>query len=139
MCVPNALLTITYPLTRVQFKPDIKYWLTASNTYRVIFLQNQASWFVVTGYDFVIDAHASGGINGNGQPWWSYFATRVREDGDGRPIAFTLSNVTRALVKDFRIEAQPFWCNIVADSSEVTYDGMYCNATNQDPTYAGIK
>ncbi|KAM5545501.1 hypothetical protein V8D89_000539 [Ganoderma adspersum] len=122
----------------LSFKPDIEYWLNASNTYRVIFLQNQASWFVVTGHDFVIDAHSAGGINGNGQPWWSYFATRVREDGDGRPIAFTLSNVTRAVVRDFRIEAQPFWCNIVADSSEVTYDGMYCNATNQDPTYAGV-
>ncbi|KAM5545507.1 hypothetical protein V8D89_000545 [Ganoderma adspersum] len=121
----------------ISFKPDIEYWLNATNTYRVIFIQDQASWFVVTGRDFVIDAHASGGINGNGQPWWSYYATRTREDGDGRPVAFTLSNVTRGVVKDFRVEAQPFWCNAVADSREVTYDGMYCNATNQDPTYAG--
>ena len=104
-----------------------------------MFIQNQASWFVVTGHDFVIDAHNSGGINGNGQPWWSHFQTVTREDGDGRPIAFTLKNVTRALVKDFRIESQPFWCNAVTDSSEVVYDGMYCNATNQDPLYAGQK
>ncbi|RPD53866.1 pectin lyase-like protein [Lentinus tigrinus ALCF2SS1-7] len=121
----------------LSFVPDIDYWLNASNTYRVVFIQNQASWFVVTGHDFVIDAHSSGGINGNGQPWWSHFHTVTREDGDGRPIAFTLKNVTRALVKDFRIESQPFWCNTVADSSEVVYDGMYCNATNQDPLYAG--
>ncbi|RDX42411.1 pectin lyase-like protein [Lentinus brumalis] len=121
----------------LSFIPDIQYWLDAHNTYRVIFIQDQASWFVVTGRDFVIDAHSTGGINGNGQPWWSYFATRTREDGDGRPVAFTLKNVTRGVVRDFRIEAQPFWCNAVADSSEVVYDGMYCNATNQDPLYAG--
>lgn len=124
---------------RFQFVPDIQYWLNANNTYRVIFIQNQASWFVVTGHDFTIDAHNEGGINGNGQPWWSYFATHTREDGDGRPVAFTLKNVTRGVVKDFRIEAQPFWCNAVADSREVVYDGMYCNATNQDPTFVGQK
>ena len=122
-----------------QFVPDIQYWLNASNTYRVIFIQDQASWFVVTGRDFTIDAHNAGGINGNGQPWWSYFATRTREDGDGRPVALTLKNVTRGVVRDFRIERQPFWCNAVADSREVVYDGMYCNATNQDPVYAGQK
>ena len=119
--------------------PDIEYWLDPANTYRVIFIQNQASWFVVTGHDFVIDAHSVGGIDGNGQPWWSYFATRTREDGDGRPVAFTLKNVARGVVRNFRIEAQPFWCNAVADSSEVVYDGMYCNATNQDPAFAGQK
>ncbi|KAI0750515.1 pectin lyase-like protein [Fomes fomentarius] len=121
----------------LSFVPDIQYWLDANNTYRVIFIQNQASWFVVTGHDFTIDAHNEGGINGNGQPWWSYFATHTREDGDGRPVAFTLKNVTRGVVKDFRIEAQPFWCNAVADSREVVYDGMYCNATNQDPAFVG--
>ena len=122
-----------------QFKPDIEYWLNASNTYRVIFIQDQASWFVVTGRNFTIDAHNTGGINGNGQSWWTYFATRTREDGEGRPVAFTLKNVTRGVVRDFRIEAQPFWCNAVADSSEVVYDGMLCNATNQDPAYVGQK
>ncbi|RPD53865.1 pectin lyase-like protein [Lentinus tigrinus ALCF2SS1-7] len=121
----------------LSFVPDIQYWLDPNNTYRVIFIQDQASWFVVTGHDFTIDAHGTGGINGNGQPWWSYFATRTREDGDGRPVAFTLKNVTRGVVRDFRIEKQPFWCNAVADSSEVLYDRMYCNATNEDPMYAG--
>ncbi|KAI9060705.1 glycoside hydrolase family 28 protein [Trametes sanguinea] len=119
------------------FKPDPEYWLNASNTYRVIFIQDQASWFVITGHDFVVDAHSSGGINGNGQTWWSFYGNRSRSDGDGRPVSLTLSNVTRGVIKDFRIEAQPFWCNAVADSKNVVYDGMYCNATNQDPLYVG--
>ncbi|EIN14755.1 hypothetical protein PUNSTDRAFT_154787 [Punctularia strigosozonata HHB-11173 SS5] len=121
----------------LSFIPDIQYWLDAANTYRVVFIQNQASWFVLTGSDFLVDAHNTGGINGNGQPWWSYYANRTREDGDGRPIALTLSNVTRGVVKDFRIEAQPFWCNTVAQSTQVVYDGMYCNATNTDPAWVG--
>lgn len=29
--------------------------------------QSQASWFVVTGENFVIDGHNTGGIDGNGQ------------------------------------------------------------------------
>ena len=76
---------------------------------------------------------------GNGQTWWSFYGNRSRSDGDGRPIAFTLSHVTRGTVRNFRIESQPFWCNTVADSTDVTYDGMFCNATNQDPLYSGQK
>ncbi|KAF8909621.1 pectin lyase fold/virulence factor [Gymnopilus junonius] len=81
----------------LNFPPDIQFWLNAANTYRVVFIQSQASWFVVTGSDFVIDAHNTGGIQGNGQPWWSYFATRTREDGDGRPIYLTVVNATTLL------------------------------------------
>ncbi|KAI0826183.1 pectin lyase fold/virulence factor [Irpex lacteus] len=121
----------------LNFNPDIEYWLNPDNTYRVVFIQSQASWFVVTGRDFVIDAHNIGGIQGNGQKWWTYFSNRTREDGDGRPIAFTLSHVTRGTVRNFRIENQPFWCNTVADSKDVIYDGMLCNATNTDPAFAG--
>ncbi|KAI0074347.1 pectin lyase-like protein [Panus rudis PR-1116 ss-1] len=121
----------------LNFKPDPEYWLNASNTYRVVFIQSQASWFVITGHDFTLDAHNTGGINGNGQTWWSFYGNRSRSDGDGRPIAFTLVNVTRGVVRDFRIESQPFWCNTVAMSRDVVYDGMYCNATNTDPLYKG--
>lgn len=39
--------------------------------------QNQASWFVVTGSDFEIDAHNSGGIQGNGQVFPALFARRM--------------------------------------------------------------
>ena len=102
-------------------------------------IQNQASWFVVTGTNFLIDAHNTGGINGNGQTWWSFYGNKSRSDGDGRPIAFTLSHVTNGVVRNFRIESQPFWCNTVADSRNVVYDGMYCNATNEDPLYVGQK
>ena len=110
-----------------------------SSTYRAIAIQSQASWFVISGHDFTLDAHGTGGIHGNGQAWWSYYATRTREDGDGRPVSLTLSNVTGAKIKAFRIEKQPFWCNAIADSRDVVYDGMFCNATNEDPAFVGKK
>ncbi|ESK92263.1 glycoside hydrolase family 28 protein [Moniliophthora roreri MCA 2997] len=123
----------------LKFKPDVEYWLNAENTYRVVFIQSesQASWFVVTGNNFVIDGHSEGGLDGNGQVWWTYFANRTRQNGDGRPISFTINNATNGIVRDFRIEAQPFWCNTVSHSKNITYDGMLCNATNQDPLYFG--
>ncbi|KAH9926341.1 pectin lyase fold/virulence factor [Amylocystis lapponica] len=121
----------------LNFIPDIDYWLNANNTYRVVFIQDQASWFVITGHDFVVDAHWTGGIQGNGQHWWSYYGNRTRYDGDGRPIALTLYRAARATVAGFRIVAQPFWCNTVAESTDIVYDGMYCNATNNDPLYVG--
>ncbi|GLB39987.1 putative glycosyl hydrolase 28 family protein [Lyophyllum shimeji] len=121
----------------LSFKPDIQFWLNATNTYRVVFIQNQASWFVVTGSDFVIDAHNTGGIQGNGQPWWSYFQTHPRADGDGRPISLTLWKATRGVIRNFRIVSPPFWSNTAAESSDIEYNGMYVNATNTDPLYIG--
>ena len=94
---------------------------------------------MVTGRDFTLDAHNTGGIIGNGQYWWNWYGTTSRLDGDGRPIAFTLWRVLRGVVRGFRVESQPFWCNTVAESQDVLYDGMYCNATNTNPEYYGKK
>ncbi|KAF8581109.1 glycoside hydrolase family 28 protein [Ramaria rubella] len=122
----------------LNFQPDIQFWLQSQNTYRVIFIQSQASWFVITGKDFVVDAHNTGGIQGNGQPWWDFFLTdEPRDDGDGRPVALTLSHVARGAIMNFKIDSPPFWCNAVADSQDVVYQGMTCNATNTNPVFAG--
>ncbi|KAJ6624706.1 pectin lyase fold/virulence factor [Mycena sp. CBHHK59/15] len=121
----------------LSFTPDIQYWLNATNTYRVVFIQSQASWFVITGRDFEVNAHGTGGIQGNGQAWWEYYTTHTKADGDGRPIALTLYRATRGAIRDFSIQAQPFWCNTVAESRDVVYDGMRCNASNANPAFAG--
>ncbi|KAJ7093168.1 pectin lyase fold/virulence factor [Mycena epipterygia] len=121
----------------LSFTPDIDYWLNANNTYRVVFIQSQASWFVITGSDFEVDAHNTGGIQGNGQAWWEYFTTHTKADGDGRPISLTLYRAQRGIIRNFTIEAQPFWCNCIAESRSVVYDGMLCNASNANPAFAG--
>jgi len=119
----------------LNFKADLPYWMEPENTYRVIYIQSQASWFVLTGNDFTVDAHNTGGIIGNGQYWWDWYGTASRLDGDGRPVALTVYQATRGTIANFRIEGQPFWCNAIAESQDVVYDGMYCNATNTNPEY----
>jgi hypothetical protein len=139
----------------LNFVPDIEFWLNPNNTFREIFIQDQASWFVVTGQDFVIDAGNTGGIQGNGQVlypsifsyfhlsytqiWWNFYSNRTREDGDGRPVSLSLVQAHRGIVKGFRIDQQPFWCNAVSNSTDIVYDGMFCNATNTNPAFAGTK
>ncbi|KAJ7481884.1 pectin lyase fold/virulence factor [Mycena latifolia] len=122
----------------LSFVPDIDFWLDANNTYRVVFIQSQASWFVITGRDFEVDGHNTGGIQGNGQPWWNFFTNHTRADGDGRPISLTLFRAVRGVIRNFAIEAPPFWCNCVAESQSVIYDGMRCNASNENPAFAGM-
>ncbi|KAF9078348.1 pectin lyase-like protein [Rhodocollybia butyracea] len=121
----------------LNFIPRVEYWLNMSNTFQVVFIQSQSSWFVVTGSDFEIDAHNTGGIQGNGQIWWDFFSNRTKDDGDGRPISLTVFNATRGTIRNFRVESQPFWCNCVAESQDILYDGMLCNATNTNPEFAG--
>jgi galacturan 1,4-alpha-galacturonidase len=73
------------------------------------------------------------------QTWYNFYPTYTKADGDGRPITLTLSHVKKATIRDFHIASPPFWCNTIADSSDVVYDGMVCNATNTNPAYAGRK
>ncbi|KAJ7768587.1 pectin lyase fold/virulence factor [Mycena maculata] len=123
----------------LSFVPDIEYWLDSNHTYRVVFIQSQASWFVITGSDFLVDAHNTGGIQGNGQPWWDFYSqpNETRLDGDGRPISLTVYRAQRGTIRDFAIQAQPFWCNCVAESQSIVYDGMLCNASNSNPEFFG--
>ncbi|KAJ7481917.1 pectin lyase fold/virulence factor, partial [Mycena latifolia] len=62
-----------------------------------------------------------------------------RADGDGCPIALTLFRAVRGVIRNFAIKAQPFWCNCIAESQSVIYDGMRCNAINEDPVFASAK
>jgi len=66
-----------------KFVPNVTYWLHEANTFRVVFIRSQASWLVVTGSDFVIDADGTGGIQRNGQTWWDYFRAHQKNDDDG--------------------------------------------------------
>src|SRR4051794_13686968 len=81
-------------------------WLNKSNTYQTE-IQSQAASLIISGHDIHIDAHQTGGIDGSGQVFWSYYfnpANNItKEDGDGRPIAFTIQHASNVVVKDFHI------------------------------------
>ena len=135
----QAPLLVQTEVNPLQFVPDLPYWMDPSSTYRAIAIQSQASWFVISGHDFTLDAHGTGGILGNGQRWWSWYGNGTRLDGDGRPVALTLAHVARATVRAFTVDAPPFWCNAVAESSAVLYEGMRCVAENADERWFGQK
>lgn len=113
--------------------------MNPSSTYRVIFIQSQASWFVLSGHDFTLDWHRTGRIVGNGQHWWSWYGNATRLDGDGRPVSFTLSHVEGAAVRNLRVDGPPFWCSAVANSKDVTLDGVTCVSENADERWFGQK
>lgn len=114
----------------LSFTPDLGYWI--ENSHRVEF-QNQSTAWIVEGEDFVISGGGwnQGGINGNGQPWYSRAAGHSNQYG--RPIPLSIYNSTNATVKDFAIRQPQFWTFYIQDSYDVKLTGIYLNGTNTDP------
>lgn len=59
-------------------KPDIEYWRNSSNHFPIAF-QNHAAAFVISGEGIMIDGEGTGGIDGNGETWYT------AEEGFTRP------------------------------------------------------
>ena len=83
----------------MSFAPDIAYWI--DNSHRVEF-QNQSTAWIIEGHDFIIDGGGwnQGGIDGNGQAWYSY--ARGQSNLFGRPISLSIFNSSNAKVQDSR-------------------------------------
>ncbi|KAJ7779678.1 putative rhamnogalacturonase A [Mycena metata] len=142
--LPSANYTISQPMTThleggqfdlhgyLSFTPDIDYWI--ANSYRFPF-QNQSIAWHITGRDFVVDGHGTGGVFGNGQVWYSW----ARGAGNlyGRPMSVSITNATRAVVKNFRIIQPQFWSSLVWNSTDILLTDFYVNATNLDPAANG--
>ena len=54
----------------IKYSDDINYW--TNNSWHIPALQNQAIGLSFLGNDFTLDGHNVGGMNGNGQVWYSY-------------------------------------------------------------------
>lgn len=138
--LPSENYTIAQPMTThmeharldlhgyLSFTPDIDFWV--ANSYRFPF-QNQSVAWHITGTDYVVDGHDVGGIFGNGQVWYSW----AKGVGNifGRPISVSITNSTRAVVKNFRILQPQFWSTLVWNSTDIHMTNFYVNATNSDP------
>ncbi|KAJ7029060.1 putative rhamnogalacturonase A [Mycena alexandri] len=130
--LPSANYTISRPMTThleggqfdlhgyLSFTPDIYYWIANSH---------------ITGRDFIVDGHGTGGVFGNGQVWYSW----ARGAGNlyGRPMSVSITNATRAVVKNFRIIQPQFWSSLVWNSTDILLTDFYVNATNLDPAANG--
>jgi hypothetical protein len=112
----------------LHFSDDLTYWI--ENSYRFDF-QNQSTAWRVTGSDYVVDGGPGmGGIDGNGQTWYTW----AKNVGNvfGRPMPLHIVNSTRATFRNLSIRQQQFWAVLVETSSYIELDNFYVNATNSD-------
>ena len=78
----------------ISFSDDIDHWV--KNRVPIEF-QNLALAWIITGHDYVLDGHGSGGIYGNGQVWYDW----AKDEGNkyGRPMSFAIINSTDVIVQ----------------------------------------
>ncbi|KAF2083352.1 glycoside hydrolase family 28 protein [Saccharata proteae CBS 121410] len=111
------------------FSPDLVYW--RNNSYPIAF-QNHAASFIITGDHIYIDGYGTGGINGNGDAWYT------AEAGDtqpGRPMPFVFWNVSDVTVKNFFVKQPPLWSLNIMNGTNMDFDNIYCNATATQAPY----
>ena len=87
----DALLSVS---GFISFSSDIDHWVK----HRVpLGFQNLALAWIITGDNYVLDGHGSGGIYGNGQVWYSW----AKDEGNkyGRPMSFAIVNSTNVTVQ----------------------------------------
>ncbi|KAG8627674.1 hypothetical protein KVT40_003547 [Elsinoe batatas] len=113
------------------FSPDIDYWRTNGNTY-FIYFQNHRTNFILTGDHITINGHGTGGIEGNGDVWYTAEAGKVRE---GRPMPFVLWNVSDVVVNKFFVKQPPFWAFNIMNGTDMVIDELYTNATATKAPY----
>lgn len=79
-----------------------------------------------TGDHISIDGYGTGGINGNGDVWYTVEAgvTQV-----GRPMPFVWWNVSDVTVKNFEVKDPPLWSLNIMNGTDMWFDNVICNAT----------
>ena len=110
------------------FDNDISYWV--NNSYRFNY-QHQSTAWRITGHDYEVDGGANmGGIDGNGQIWYTW--AKGESNTFGRPMPLHVYNSTNAVLRNISVRNQQFWAVLVEESSHITLDHFYVNATNHD-------
>ncbi|KAH9844509.1 pectin lyase-like protein [Teratosphaeria destructans] len=111
--------------------PDIEYWRQPENHYPIAF-QNHAASFVLTGDGIHINGYGTGGIEGNGDVWYT------AEAGDtqpGRPMPFVFWNVSDVTVSNFFVHQPPLWSLNIMNGTDMVFDNITCNATATQAPY----
>ncbi|KAI0452400.1 putative galacturan 1,4-alpha-galacturonidase C [Xylaria acuta] len=105
------------------FSDNITYW--RNNSYHVAF-QNHWAGFVLTGKDITIDGGGTGGVDGNGDLWYTAEAGSTQA---GRPMPFVLWNVSDVRVRDFSIWQPQLWAFNIMNGTNILVENLYVNAT----------
>lgn len=118
-----------YNLTNSQFSDNLSYW--RNNSYPIAF-QNHHAGFILTGDGVHIDGYGTGGINGNGDVWYTAEAGNTQP---GRPMPFVFWNVGDVTVKNFFVKQPPLWSINIMNGTDMTFDNILCNATATKAPY----
>ncbi|KAL4900091.1 hypothetical protein BDW74DRAFT_188660 [Aspergillus multicolor] len=98
------------------FSDNLTYW--RANSYPITF-QNHAAGFILSGSGITINGHGSGGINGNGEVWYTNEAGTTRP---GRPMPFVLWNITNTAVSNFNIRQPQLWSINVMNGTNLHFE-----------------
>jgi hypothetical protein len=112
-----------------QFSDDLDYW--RNNSYPVAF-QNHHAGFIISGHNITIDGYGTGGIDGNGNTWYT------AEKGvtqPGRPMPFVFWNVSEVNVENFHVKDPPLWSVNIINGTNMLFNNIHCNATSVDAPY----
>ncbi|PLB46848.1 galacturan 1,4-alpha-galacturonidase C [Aspergillus steynii IBT 23096] len=105
------------------FSDDLNYW--RNHSYPVAF-QNHRAGFVISGRKISIDGYGTGGIDGNGNVWYT------AEAGDtqpGRPMPFVFWNASEVNVENFYVKDPQLWALNIMNGTNMRFNNIYCNAT----------
>ncbi|PWY63191.1 polygalacturonase [Aspergillus eucalypticola CBS 122712] len=108
------------------FSDNLTYW--RNNSYPVAF-QNHHAGFIISGDNITINGYGTGGIDGNGNTWYT------AEKGDtqpGRPMPFVFWNVSEVIVDSFYVKDPPLWSINIMNGTNMRFNNIYCNATAVD-------
>ena len=106
-----------------QYSNDLDSW--RNNSYHVEF-QNHWAGFVLTGDNIHIDGFGKGGIDGNGDLWYTQEKGTTRP---GRPMPFVFWNVSDVTVSRFFVKQPQLWALNIINGTNMAFNEINCNAT----------
>ncbi|RAQ72484.1 galacturan 1 [Aspergillus flavus] len=111
------------------FSDDLDYW---RNHFYPVAFQNHAAGFVITGRNITIDGYGTGGIDGNGNVWYTAEAGNTQP---GRSMPFVFWNVSDVHVDNFYVKDPQLWALNIMNGTNMQFNNITCNATAVDAPY----
>ncbi|CAK3748229.1 Exopolygalacturonase X-1 [Lecanosticta acicola] len=112
----------------IQFTNDTDYW--RANAFDQTF-QNATTFFQLGGED--VNVYGGGMLDGNGQVWYDLYAEDI---SILRPVLLGTIGLQGGMVADLNLRYSPQWYNLVANSSDVVFDGITINGYSQSENVA---
>ncbi|KAK6835868.1 hypothetical protein RU639_002288 [Aspergillus parasiticus] len=104
------------------YSDDMEYW--RNHSYNITF-QNHNTGFILTGKNIRVDGHGTGGINGNGDIWYTADEGNTTQ---GRPMPFNIWNVTDVSVKNFYVKQPQLWSINLMNGTNVLLENIVVSA-----------